>query len=156
MAQENRYRNGIRLLEMVIVVILIGILATLGISRINAMQTEARLLLVDNFAQSLQLAGKMTYMQTSAVGELGNPDYTLATYGLGQGDHIQVSYGYPAVVNTDNVMRLFDALSGRWHLTTAGQWLEARVDNMPDCAVSYRPPTHPTEQPQVIKQTQGC
>lgn len=156
MAKESRYSNGIRLLELVIVVIVIGILAALGIGRINTMQTEARLLLVNNFAQSLQLAGKMTYMQTSAVGELGNPDYQLVTYGLGQGDSIQVSYGYPAVVNTDNVLRLFDTLSGRWHLTTDGQWLNAQVDNLSDCAVSYRPPKHPTEQPQVVKQTQGC
>ncbi|QEW08119.1 hypothetical protein [Nitrincola iocasae] len=156
MRQENRYSNGIRLLELVIIVILIGILATLGIHRISAMQTEARQLLVENFAQSLQLAGTMTYMQTSAVGELGNPDYQLVSQGLGQGDSIQVSYGYPAIENTDNLMRLFDQLSGRWHFSTNGEWLNARVDNLSDCAVAYRPPHQPTEQPQVVKQIQGC
>ncbi|KGK42407.1 hypothetical protein LH51_07785 [Nitrincola sp. A-D6] len=156
MAQENRYSNGIRLFELALVVILIGLLAAAGIQRIMGLQTEARRLLVDNFAQSLQLAGKMTYMQTSAIGELGNPDYQLVSYGLGQGNSIQVSYGYPAIVSIDNVARLFDGLSGRWHLSTDGQWLDARVDNLSDCAVVYRPPHQPTEQPQVIKHTQGC
>lgn len=156
MPGRGGYSQGIRLLELAVVVILAGLLATAGIQRIMLLQREARVLMVENFAQSLKLAGRMVYLQSSAVGKLGERRYHLTAYGLGEGSEIEVQYGYPAITSTDNILRLFDDLSRRWHLNIDGEWLQASVDSRPDCLVRYQPPEQPGGQPRLEQRLEGC
>ncbi|WP_417581149.1 pilus assembly FimT family protein [Nitrincola sp.] len=156
MRQENRYSNGIRLLELAIVVVLIGVLATLGINRIMALQREARLILVDGFEQSLRLSAQLVYLQSSAVGELHNTHYRLQPFADRPEIWIEVMYGYPRADNTKNITQLFDELSSRWLIDSEGTQIRARVNGIDDCAVLYRPPERPGGSMTLEKQLAGC
>ena len=137
-------QRGVTLVEMITIVAVFFMMAALAVPRFAFLSEQARVDAVRSLSEEVRHASEMTYRVWLSAGQPGE----LFT----NGKTLDLEYGYPGTDAIRNVVVDavdFDFAGGMFQYSMG----DATLAN---CGVTYTPPRHEDDVPQVTVAVDGC
>jgi len=157
----NTYKSqsGFTLVELVVVIVVLGILASLAIPRLISLQSEARIAVVDSIVNTTRSGSKLVFAKSSIAGLDGLTSSTIDVNGAAPGGAVGTNFGYPQA-NAAALSVLFETVPATYSFvggtTTAGSSSILRVSGRVNCQMSYTSPTVVGGSPVITRLVTGC
>lgn len=163
----SRPSKGFTLVELVIVIAIVGVLASVALPRFASLQSDARAAKADAFAGAIRTAAAQVKALSFAKGASCDASFTPASSPVSlEGVPVGLAYCYPAAPTsaaaTDGTiiqMAGIDPQVDQVTLAMSGDAIAVRIDGASDpsgCQISYAAPTGANEQPTVSVIKSGC
>lgn len=150
-AVVKRNQGGFTLVELVVVITILAILAAFAIPRFTSLEGQARLAATQALAGSIRSGAALAHALWLAQSD---PSSTTVTM---EGQPITMVHGYPSAATIGETLVEYTGFSLS---TETGKAVFARQSPsgspIPNCLVTYTPPTAMNEAPHVAATTGGC
>ncbi|MDA8384136.1 MAG: type II secretion system protein [Betaproteobacteria bacterium] len=150
-------QSGFTLIELIVVIVILGILASVALPRFVDLQGEARRSVINSTSGSIQAANAMIYGKALVDGVASLPTSSID---IGGGVKVATAYGYPDATTAGIGAALESAagLSALYSLNPDGTatFLVNGARRPHQCQVAYTPPARASGRPSVKTATAGC